>query len=69
MTKVEQIERLKKMRDMARKAIRVTDEVVLNKEVEVIDDKKGSFISVGGYFDYMLIDIIDMIEKLEADAE
>lgn len=50
---------LEEIKEMCRKAIRKTDDKILNESVDVIDKK--TFVSIGGSFDSIIL----MVEELE----
>ena len=56
-------EKLDEIIDMARKAIRITEDKILDTEVVELDKK--SFISVGGAFDNILILALELKKEDE----
>lgn len=56
-------ELLEEIRDLCRKAIRKTDEKIINESVTGLDKK--AFVSIGGIFDSVII----LTEELERQNE
>ena len=57
-------ELLEEIKDIARKAIRKSDDKVLDEKVHEIDKK--TFVSVGGAFDSIII-LVEELEKQDAN--
>ena len=54
--------RLAEIITRARKALAVTDKIVIDEKVEILNEEKGTYISVGGEFDAIILLAEDILK-------